>query len=84
MALALQLGEHGTPPERLRVTATVTLEEVDGRPTITTSALQVRATVPGIGADDFATVVDAAAELCPVSRLYAGARISIDAELEQA
>ena len=31
MALALKLGEHGAPPERLDVEATVALAEVDGR-----------------------------------------------------
>jgi osmotically inducible protein OsmC len=35
MALALRLAEHGTPPERLEVEATVALADVDGAPTIT-------------------------------------------------
>lgn len=81
MALSLKLGENNTPPQRLNVTATVTLDEVGGAPTITTSELQVRAEVPGLSADDFAKVVDAAAALCPVSRLFAGAKISVDAQL---
>src|SRR5678809_117617 len=34
MALALRLGEHGVPPQRLEVTATVSLDDVDGRPTV--------------------------------------------------
>ncbi len=81
MALSLKLGENNTPPQRLDVTATVTLDAVDGVPTITTSALRVRAQVPGLSADGFAGVVDAAAALCPVSRLFAGAQISVEAEL---
>jgi len=83
MALTLTLGEHGTPPQRLDVTATVTLDEVDGRPTITASALRVRATVEGLDTGAFATLVDDAAALCPVSRLYAGAEITVDAHLDQ-
>lgn len=81
MALSLKLGENNTPPQRLEVTSTVTLDAVDGVPTITTSNLKVRAQVAELTADDFAKVVDAAAALCPVSRLFAGAKISVDAQL---
>ncbi|MCA2242306.1 OsmC family peroxiredoxin [Mycobacterium sp. WUMAC-067] len=82
MALALKLGENHTPPQRLEVTATVTLDAVDGVPTITTSQLKVKASVAGLDADSFAAVVDQAAALCPVSRLFAGATISVDAQLD--
>ncbi|OBK27105.1 osmotically inducible protein OsmC [Mycobacterium asiaticum] len=83
MALALKLGENRTPPTQLDVTATVTLDAVDGVPTITTSQLKVKAKVAGLDADAFAVVVDQAAQLCPVSRLFAGAEISVDAELDE-
>jgi osmotically inducible protein OsmC len=83
MALALKLGEKQTPPQRLEVTATVTLDAVDGVPTITTSRLKVSASVAGLDAESFAAVVDQAAALCPVSRLFAGATISVDAELNE-
>lgn len=81
MALSLKLGENDTPPQQLDVTSTVTLDEVDGLPTITTSKLTVRAKVAGLDAAGFAGIVDAAAALCPVSRLFAGAAISVDAQL---
>jgi osmotically inducible protein OsmC len=81
MALSLKLGENNTPPQQLDVTSTVTLDEVDGLPTITGSKLTVRAKVAGLDAADFAQVVSAAAALCPVSRLFAGAEISVDAQL---
>src|SRR6185503_17682825 len=42
MALALRLGEHNTAPQRLSIAATVTLDEVDGLPTIVSSVLRVR------------------------------------------
>lgn len=83
MALALKLGENQTPPQRLDVTATVTLDAVDGVPTITTSQLKVTARVAGLDAEAFAAVVDQAAALCPVSRLFAGATISVDAALDE-
>ena len=83
MALALKLGENDTPPQRLDVSATVTLDAVEGVPTITTSRVKVRARVPGLDDEAFAAVVGEAAALCPVSRLFAGATISVDAELDE-
>lgn len=84
MALALRLGEHKAVAERLTVTATVTLAEADGMPTIVSADLQVRGQVPGLDAAGFQRAVDEAASLCPVSRLFAGARISVTAALEPA
>ncbi|QDZ15098.1 OsmC family peroxiredoxin [Humibacter ginsenosidimutans] len=78
MALALTLGQHGSEPERLQVDATVTLDAVDGVPTIVSSALTVDATVPGLSAEQFASILDEAAALCPVSRLFAGAQITVE------
>ena len=56
MALALRLGEHKAIPERLAITATVTLDEADGVPTIVSSHLDVTASIPGLDK----TVFDAA------------------------
>jgi osmotically inducible protein OsmC len=83
MALALKLGEHGTPPDLLEVGATVTLAEVDGAPTITSSALDVTAAVAGLDQLALDAIVAQAAELCPVSRLFAGAQITVDARLAE-
>ena len=60
----------------------MTLDEVDGLPTIISSQLLVKAQVKGLDADAFQAAVDEAAALCPVSRLFAGARISVEALLE--
>lgn len=76
------LGEHHVEPQQLTVTSTVTLDEVDGKPTVVSSALQVRGQVPGLDADGFRAAVDDAAALCPISRLFAGATITVDATLE--
>jgi osmotically inducible protein OsmC len=84
MALSLRLGERKSPPERLTVSATVTLDEVDGKPAIVSSALNVRGRVPGLDGEGFQQAVDEAAALCPVSRLFAGADITVDATLESA
>ncbi|MGH2464543.1 MAG: OsmC family peroxiredoxin [Candidatus Limnocylindrales bacterium] len=81
MALALRLGEHGVAPERLDVTASVSLGQVQGRPTVLSSTLSVSARVPELDATDFRAIVDEAAELCPISLLFAGAEITVDAWL---
>jgi osmotically inducible protein OsmC len=65
------------------VQAEVSLDEVDGVPTITRSDIKVRAAVSGLDQQSFERVVDEAAALCPVSRLFAGADITVEAELEQ-
>lgn len=82
MALALRLGEYGVPPQRLEVTATVSLDDVDGRPTVVSSVLRVIAQVMDVDEDAFRTIVDEAISLCPISRLFAGATISVDANLD--
>jgi lipoyl-dependent peroxiredoxin len=82
MALSLRLGEQQSPPEQLTVSATVTLDEVEGKPTVVSSMLTVRSRVPGLDARNFQVAVDEAAALCPISRLFAGAKVAIDAALE--
>lgn len=67
MALALTLAEGGTPPERLRVGAVCTLEEVDGKPKITTMELDVHGKVANLDAARFARAAQQAEQLCPVS-----------------
>lgn len=79
MALTLTLGQNKATPTKLEVSSTVSLEEVGGVPTITTSAITVKGEVPGITAEQFQEYVDTAAKLCPVSRLFAGATITVNA-----
>jgi lipoyl-dependent peroxiredoxin len=83
MALALRIAEHGYDAERLTVASVVTLDEVDGTPTVVSSEIEVHASVPGLGREEFDAAVDEAAQLCPISRLFAGARVSVHAELER-
>src|SRR5699024_12596135 len=59
MALSLTLGENKTPADRVSDEAAVTLDEVDGVPTVTTSALTVRADVPYLAEAGFAMLADA-------------------------
>jgi osmotically inducible protein OsmC len=82
MALALRLGEHGVAPQRLDVTATLSLDDVDGRPTVVSSALRVVGQVVDLDGDTFRAIVREAEALCPISRLFAGAAITVTAYLD--
>lgn len=81
MALAATLAEHKVQPTKLTVGSTVTLDEVGGKPTVVSSAITVTGVVPDIDEAMFQSIVQEAAELCPISRLFAGAAITVDATL---
>src|SRR5262252_8099738 len=48
MALSAELGKAGYTPQRLSVKATVTLEPVDGKPTVSSTALELEGVIPGV------------------------------------
>jgi osmotically inducible protein OsmC len=80
MALAHALAEAGSPPDRLRTSATVTFVPGTG---ITKIALSVRGSVPGMDEAAFLEKAEAAKEGCPVSgALAAVPEITLDAALE--
>lgn len=83
MALALTLTEEGKPPESLRVTAVCTLEEVVGKPKITSMDLAVHGKVTGLDAAGFEQATQKAEQLCPVSNaLRHNVAIRLTARLE--
>ncbi len=82
MALELTLDQNKTSATQLNVSCTVSLEEVEGIPTVVSSAIEVNAKVEGIDQATFEEIVNKAAKLCPISRLFSGAKISVDAKLE--
>ncbi|MGH3071563.1 MAG: OsmC family peroxiredoxin [Gaiellaceae bacterium] len=80
MAFSAGLARAGTAPERLQTSATVTFVPGTG---ITSSALTVRGSVPGMDAEAFREAAEAAKEGCPVSKALAGVpEITIDAQLD--
>ncbi len=82
MALSHGLTEAGHAPEQLNVKATVTLDQRDGAPTVTTSELTVSGRVPGIDQAAFEEAAADAGKNCPVSRALAGVEISVRATLQ--
>ena len=81
MALSGVLGEAGFTPERLEAKATVTLEQVGGKWTITHSHLDLTARIPGIDEAKFREAAEGAKANCPVSRVL-NAKIDLEARLE--
>jgi lipoyl-dependent peroxiredoxin len=85
MSLAAELTRAKAPPERLDVTSTIVMDEVEGKGhRIVESQLRVRAQAD-VDAATFERVVAEADEGCPLSNLVKGtARVTIEAELEGA
>jgi osmotically inducible protein OsmC len=81
MALSGDLSKAGFTPESVETNANVTLEMVDGAPTISKIKLTVKANIPDIDDDKFQEIANGAKKNCPVSRVLAGADISLDATL---
>ena len=82
MALSHGLTEAGHSPEHLEVSSTVTLDERDGAPTVTTSELTVTGRVPGIDQATFEQAAADAGKNCPISRALAGVQITVSATLQ--
>ena len=80
MALSLALTENSTPPQSLDVDADVSLEKDDSGFTVTASALSLKAVVPGIDQDTFASIANKTKDACPISKLL-NAEISLTVEL---
>jgi osmotically inducible protein OsmC len=79
MSLAGELTGAGTPPVRLDVHCTITMDEVEGRGhLIVHSALAVHAKVPGVDGEAFAAAVEAADRGCSFSSLLRDAGVGID------
>jgi osmotically inducible protein OsmC len=82
MALSAQLTNAGHEPTELRTTATVTMDKQDIGWTITGIALDVSGHVPGVSAEKFQELAEAAKKTCPISRaLVAVSNITMVAKL---
>ena len=81
MAFSAELGKAGFTPAAIHTTATVTMDKTDAGWTVTESHLDLTAKIPGIDADQFNRIANAAKAGCPISRLL-NARVSLNAKLE--
>lgn len=80
MALSGQLTRAGFTPESLATSAAVSLEQKDGGFAITKVHLTLDAKVPGISAEQFNELANAAKAGCPVSKVL-NAEITLTATL---
>ncbi|HVN60819.1 MAG TPA: OsmC family peroxiredoxin [Gaiellaceae bacterium] len=84
MGLASELTGAEAPPERLEVTCTIVMDEVEGQGhQIVGSEIEAMANAPGLDAPAFDGLVEAADAGCPFSTLLknAGATVSVSATL---
>jgi len=81
MQFSAMLAEAGHEPDSIETQAKVHFS-VESTPTIERIELITRGRVPGINDAKFKEIAAQAKDACPVSRLYAGAQINLDAALE--
>ncbi len=83
-SLGSELARAGTPPERMRVHCTITMDEVaGGHHRIVSSHIAASAVVSGSDDATFLQAVDEADAGCPISALIRGtATVTVEAKLE--
>ena len=83
-SLGSELARLGTPPERMHVRCTITMDEVEGTGhRIVASDISARARAPGASDASLADAARAADEGCPFSALIrASATVTVEATLE--
>jgi osmotically inducible protein OsmC len=84
-SLGSELARLGTPPTRMQVHCTITMDEVEGAGhRIVASHIAARGVAPGADPDSFAAAARAADEGCPFSALIgASAAVTYEATLEE-
>ncbi len=81
MALSNELHSAGHDSKSVSTYADVSLEMVDGTPTITKIKLTTKADVPGLSDSEFQKIASATKEACPVSRALESVDIELEASL---
>ena len=81
MALSMILGEAGLTAEHMETTAEVTLDQVPDGFAITKIHLTLKGQVPGADQAKFEELANKAKLGCPVSKVLAGAEITMTATL---
>ncbi len=81
MALSGVLANAGHIPNSIDTTARAHIEKKEGGWTITRVDLTTQVDVPGLDDSEFQQLANTAKENCPVSRLFKGAEITLEARL---
>lgn len=69
MAFSAELGKAGITPKSIQTTATITLEKTEGGFSVTSSHLEVQASVPGADRNKVMEIAEGAKKGCPISKL---------------
>ena len=80
MALSLFLGQAGMKADSIETKATVSLDQVDGGFSITSSHLQTTVKIPNADQAAFTKAAETAKSGCPISKLL-NTKITMDAKL---
>jgi lipoyl-dependent peroxiredoxin len=82
-SLGSELARAGTPPERLDVHCTITMDQIEsGDHRIVSSHIATTALAPGADAESLSSAAEAADAGCPISALIrASATVTVDATL---
>lgn len=81
MALSNELGNAGITPEKLEVSATLSLDKVQDGFAITKNHLELVARIPGVDKTKFESAVETAKNGCLVSKLFK-AETTVSSRLE--
>ncbi len=81
MFLAALISGEGLTPESVETTAEVTLGSDDVGPIITSIALTSKVVCEGLSQEKFEELANTAKTNCPISRLYKGTTVTLDATL---
>lgn len=82
MALSATLGRAGFTPTQIDTKASVKLEKQGDAFVIPSILLETEAEVPNLSEEDFQNYAKSAKENCPVSKVLAGAEITLNAKLK--
>lgn len=81
MFLAATIGKHNYTVNDISTTADVVLDVLESGPEITAITLTVQASAEQLSEDNFSTFVAHSKENCPISKLYKGTSITVNATL---
>lgn len=81
MFLSALISEENLSPESIRTTATVHLESDDTGPLITLIELDCQVKCDGLSREKFDELAAASKVKCPISRLYKGTEVRLNARL---
>ena len=82
MALSNELAKAGYNPKNVETKAIISLEMLNGVPTITKMKLEAVANVPNLEENEFQSIAETTKNACPVSRAL-NIHILLDAKLNQ-